>query len=244
MTAPAAPGRIMSMIRHAGYPVCLVLPGAGGGLQPYARLAHLLGEAYEVVAARAVGLMPGEEPEDDVTVTADRVVADLLARCRTPQLIVGWSMGGVIGWEVAVRLADLGHQPDLIMIDSSPERRPLDPAVDAGILARLTAMLGPRPGPDSQRQLQRAFAAQMRALATHRVRTRYPGRVLLLQCAGDEGARLSVLTAWQDLAPALSTGRLDAGHFDVFEPEHFAALAGHLRAFVPALSTAEVARDR
>jgi thioesterase domain-containing protein len=169
-------------------------------------------------------------------VTADEVVGDLLAAGRVPVLLVGWSMGGVIGWEVATRLAARGHLPGLVLIDTSPLRRAPHPETDEAILARLVTMLGPNPGPEAQDRLRRVFQAQVVALSGHQLADSYPGRVLLLLCsdADREAQRGEWVDVYGRLTTQLRTDRLDAGHFEVFDPPHFPDLATHLRDFVPA----------
>ncbi len=233
---PRPLGRVLPMIRRRGRPTCLVVPGAGGGLRPYVPLGSFLSEWFDVFMVRTLGLLPGEEPEGSITVAADAVVDDLLAAGRVPALLVGWSMGGVIGWEVATRLAARGHLPDLALIDTSPLRRAPHPETDEAILARLVTMLGPNPGPEARDRLRRVFEAQVEALSGHELSDSYPGRVLLLLCsdADREAHREKWVDVYAGLARQLRTDRLDAGHFEVFDPPHFPDLAGHLRDFVPA----------
>lgn len=233
---PRTLGRVMPMIRRKGLPTCLIVPGAGGGLRPYVPLGSFLSEWFDVFMVRTLGLLPDEEPEDSIAVTADEVVDDLLAAGRVPALLVGWSMGGVIGWEVATRLAARGHIPDLVLIDTSPLRRAPHPETDETILAHLVTMLGPNPGPEARDRLRRVFQAQVVALSGHQLSDSYPGRVLLLLCsdANREAHRDQWVDVYTSLATQLRTDRLDAGHFEVFDPPHFPDLAKHLRGFVPA----------
>lgn len=236
---PRPLGRVMPMIRRKGRPICLVVPGAGGGLRPYVPLGSFLSEWFDVFLVRTLGLLPDEEPEESIAVTADSVVDELLAAGRMPALLVGWSMGGVIGWEVATRLAARGHLPDLVLIDTNPLRRAPHAEQDEAILARLVTMLGPNPGPEARDRLRRVFQAQVEALSEHHLSESYPGRVLLLLCNDPdrEIRRDEWVAAYTGLAGQLRVDRLEAGHFEVFDPPHFPDLVQHLRGFVPATAS-------
>lgn len=231
--------RMMPISRRTGQPTCLVLPGAGGGLRPYVPLGSFLSEWFDVFLVRTLGLLPDEEPEDSIPVTADAIVDELLAADRIPVLLVGWSMGGVIGWEVATRLAARGHLPNLVLIDTNPLRRVPHPEQDEEILARLATMLGPNPDPEARHRLRQVFQAQVAALSRHGLSESYLGRVLLLLCsdADRELHRDKWVDVYAGLAGQLRTVRLDAGHFEVFDPPHFPDLVRHLRGFVPATAS-------
>jgi thioesterase domain-containing protein len=234
MSATTVPGRLVTLVRRKDKPVCVMLPGAGGGLNPYLRLASFLGRDHSVYAVRAAGLLPGDTQEDAVEVMADSAVDALDG--RSPALVFGWSMGGTIGWEVCVRLADRGLRPDLVIVDSSPFPRESTVEGDELIRRIIVSGLGPRPDVQALSRVERTFRAQVRALAGYTTRRKYPGRVLLLMCQDDAAdgisGRLAVERRWRELAPDLRTANLDAGHYEVFEPDHLPQLTGEIGAFL------------
>jgi thioesterase domain-containing protein len=229
------PGRLVTLARRGDSPVCLMLPGAGGGLNSYLRLASHLGHRYSVYAVRAAGLLPAETPEDSVGAMADSAVAAL--RGRQPALVFGWSLGGAVGWEVCVRLADRGLLPDLVMVDSSPVPPPSSAAGDERIHGIVVRGLGPRPDRDTVARVQQTVQAQLRALAGYTAERAYAGRVLLLMCPASEddvefADRDEAVRRWRELAPDLRTGTLDAGHYAVFDPAHLGRLTAEISAFL------------
>ncbi|MEV6909156.1 alpha/beta fold hydrolase [Amycolatopsis sp. NPDC051071] len=236
MTEPTreeAPNRLVTLVRRKDRPVCLMLPGAGGGLNPYLRLASYLGGQYSVYAVRAAGLVPGDTPEDSIAEMAESALSAL--GDRSPALVFGWSLGGTVGWEVCVRLADRGVRPDLVIVDSSPLPRHATPDEDERIRKLIVAGLGPRPDGDTVARVERTFRSQVRALAGYATEREYPGRALMLMCEdADDGisGREVALNRWRELAPDLRTATLDAGHYDVFEPAHLDQLTGEIGAFL------------
>ncbi|MEN3356438.1 MAG: hypothetical protein V7637_420 [Mycobacteriales bacterium] len=239
MTNPTLPGRLITLVRRKERPACVLLPGAGGGLNPYLRLASFLGQTHSVHAVRAAGLLPGEAPEETVAQMADSVLDALHEHAIVPELVFGWSLGGTVGWELCVRLAAAGQRPDLVIVDSSPLPRPSTVDEDSRIRDTIVAMLGPRPDPLTIERVLATFRAQVAALVDYRTERAYAGRVLLLMCSDDDIAgRDASVRRWQELAPDVRTGTLDAGHFTVFEPDHLAQLTGRIADFlrVPAES--------
>ncbi|PZG02538.1 alpha/beta fold hydrolase [Micromonospora deserti] len=232
MTA-TTPGRLVTLLRRGTRPVCVLLPGAGGGLQPYFQLASTIGHTHNVVAVRAAGLLPGEEPERTIAEMADAAARALDAGDAMPAAVFGWSLGGSVAWELAVRLAERGHRPDVVLVDASPLPRQAAAEEDARIRETVIGMLGPRPDPATVDRVRRVFDTQVAALADYHAERPYPGRVLTLWCADDEfDFRPAAAARWRELAPDLRTGNLDAGHFAVFEPAHLPQLVGAVTPFL------------
>ncbi|MEV0395181.1 alpha/beta fold hydrolase [Polymorphospora rubra] len=231
--APRLPGRVVPLVRRGDRPVCVLLPGAGGGLNPYLRLAAVLAPTHNVCVVRAAGLVPTEAPEESIDQMAEAALAALDADGLAPAAVFGWSLGGAVAWEICVRLADRGSRPDLVLVDASPLPRDSTAEDDTRIRETIVAMLGPRPEPDTVDRVRRVFDAQVAALAVYRSERGYPGRVLLLMCTDDEFTfRPRAERRWRELAPDLRAGRLDAGHFEVLEAEHLPQLTERIVPFL------------
>ena len=236
------PSRLVTMVRKGKRPVCVMVPGAGGGLNPYLRLASTLGRTHNVYGVLAAGLVPGSEPETTVAGMAEDALALIDAAGVDPALLFGWSLGGTVAWEVAVRLAARGATPDLAIVDSSPLARPSTSDENAEVREVILAGLGPRPHEDTRDRVLRVLDAQIASLDDYRTASAYSGRVLLRMCTDDgRQGRDEIVARYTELAPDLDLGWLAAGHFAVFEPEHLPQLAGAIEVFVAPREPSEVA---
>ncbi|MFV2112836.1 alpha/beta fold hydrolase [Micromonospora sp. LOL_025] len=227
------PGRLVPLLRRGARPACVLLPGAGGGLHPYLRLAAAIGRTHNVAAVRAAGLLPDEEPELSIAEMADAAARALDADGTVPAAVLGWSLGGSVAWELCVRLAEWGHLPDLVLVDATPLPRRATAEEDARVRETVVGMLGPRPDPATVERVRRVFDTQVAALADYRADRPYAGRVLMLMCTDEEfGFRAEASARWRELAPDLRAGRLDAGHFDVFDPDRLPQLVDEVTPFL------------
>jgi thioesterase domain-containing protein len=210
-----------------------MLPGGGGGFNPYLRLAAHIGATHNVYVVRAAGLVPGEEHEATVDEMAEAAIEALDAAGIAPALVFGWSMGGAIGWELCALLAGRDQLPDLVLVDASPLPRESTAAGDARLRGLVLEALGPHAAPATVDLVRRTFDAQLDALAAYRAQRPYAGRVLLLMCDDDEfPGRASAAARWSALAPHLESGQLAADHFGVFDPVHLPELTDQIEAFL------------
>ncbi|NIL64672.1 thioesterase, partial [Salinispora arenicola] len=103
---------------------------------------------------------------------------------------------------------------------------------DAHVRETIIGMLGPRPDPATVKRVRRVFDTQVAALASYRADRSYPGRVLMLMCTDEEFTfRAGAEARWR-AREDLSAGRLDAGHFDVFDPERLPQLVDEVTPFL------------
>ncbi|HEX2092427.1 MAG TPA: alpha/beta fold hydrolase, partial [Longimicrobiaceae bacterium] len=122
---------------------------AGGNVASYAALARHLGPDQPVYGLQSRGL-EGEEP---LLIRIEEMAAAYLAQLRTvqeegPYRLAGWSMGGLVAFEMARRLEAAGEKVEfLALVDSRvhPEDSPLLDPDDPDLLASFVLHLGLAP---------------------------------------------------------------------------------------------------
>ncbi|MFI8881375.1 condensation domain-containing protein [Streptomyces sp. NPDC053813] len=203
LTTPAK-AELLPMAEGTGPAFFLVHP-VGGGVGCYAGPARALG--CPVYALEAVGL-------DTVEEMAEAYLAAVETAAQPPLAIGGWSMGGVVAFEMARRLeARTGTALPVLMIDSHVPDPEAEPPTEADLVswfaedwgAAVGTELGP--APTTREQLwQRArehglleplgdaglverlldrFEINLHAIRRFTVTGRYPGRVCLIQAADE-----------------------------------------------------------
>jgi len=203
-------------------PLFLVHP-VGGNVLCYAQLVRHLAAGRPVYGLQARGLDGGEEPPPTIAAMADDYIAALLAVApHGPYLLGGWSMGGVVAFEMGRRLQARGETVGpLLLIDTPPPG--CEPPPDAALLAALAADLGvPRealaplaPGGDGAAgagslppdldvdhllRLHRLYRAHHLAMGGYRPVPSALGAVLLCPASGPRSAPLGGGTGWGPFA--------------------------------------------
>ncbi|MBD0735157.1 alpha/beta fold hydrolase [Streptomyces sp. CBMA29] len=240
-------GLLMTLGRRSGPLDTVLIHPAGGGLGQYLRLARRLARHGRVYGIRAAGLLPGERPERSVPrmTAAYRELLDALP--RPPALLVGWSLGGVLAWELAAEAAaGAGAEaqgtaggappPAVVMIDSHPELEPDNALLRSHPLDSIEHSVNGLSSGLDPALLRSTASAHLTAARTHRVRQRSDTPTLLLACASPD--REAQIARWRSLATHLTVRDLDCGHFDVFTPPHQDELLSHIQPFIDGLTAA------
>ncbi|WP_341889825.1 amino acid adenylation domain-containing protein [Variovorax sp. YR752] len=98
-----------------------LVPGVGGNVLMFGKLAKLLGNDQPVYGLQARGLDGKEEPFRSIAEMAGSYVDEIRsARPHGPYLIGGTCTGGVIAYEVAQRLVAQGEQVQLALLETWP----------------------------------------------------------------------------------------------------------------------------
>lgn len=230
MPAPAPPLLLPLSRRSQASQAVLVHPG-GGGLSPYTPLAVRLARRGGVSGIRASGLFAGERPDDDVPTMTERYLPLLDTLPRRPELLVGWSMGGVLAWELGARLAATGPAPAVVMIDSFTRRDEFRTAGQrTAVIDRIMRSVHARVAPRDQRWAEATAHAHVTASGRHRVTSTHPGPALLMTCASPH--RRTQVENWTRLSGRLLVRELHCGHFDVFGRKALPAVLAHLDEFL------------
>jgi thioesterase domain-containing protein len=93
---------------------------AGGNVLCYGELGRLVGQR-PFYALQARGVDGDGPPDDDLPTMAARYLAEVRVRQATgPYLLGGWSMGGLVAYEMAQQLVAAGEQVSLLVLIDTP----------------------------------------------------------------------------------------------------------------------------
>ncbi len=116
--ADAAPHSSLVAIQPGGRrrPLFLIHP-AGGHVFPYVHLANCLGPDQPCYGLQARGLEEGQEPHKRIEeMAAFYIDAIRTVQAKGPYLLGGWSMGGVVAFEMAQQLHAHGEHTALLAL--------------------------------------------------------------------------------------------------------------------------------
>ena len=144
--AATAQGPLVPIQPAGAEPPLFFVHSAGGEVVSYAPLARHLGSGRPFYGLQSRGVQGGDLPPTRV----EEMAADYLAELRTvqregPYRLGGWSMGGLVAFEMARRLEAAGEEVELLALVDSVAPRAAPPAAaaeDPRMLASFLAHLG------------------------------------------------------------------------------------------------------
>ncbi|CAM3286845.1 Amino acid adenylation domain-containing protein [Corallococcus soli] len=215
----------------------------GGNVLAYAELAKQLGPDQPFHGLQSQGLEGERPPLDTVEAMAALYVDALRAvQPQGPYRLGGWSMGGVVAYEMARQLQARGETVALLaLVDPSPakdDRVAFDVGDPQEVAALFELDQGQLAAPEAQgaqgQTLLQVFTQNLRALKHYRP-GRYAGRVLLLQ-AGEGPARDD---GWEALIDGeLVRQTLPGNHYTLLKAPNVQGLAERLEAGLRSLAPA------
>jgi thioesterase domain-containing protein len=233
-----------------------VVHGIGGSAQAFHKLALHLADT-PVYGLEAAGLTEGSACAD-LPAMAARYLAEIRAvQPRGPYQLGGWSMGGVVAFEIARQLRAAGERASaLLLLDATatPERGDEDDPEDLGALLHFAGHAGAAVDRDQLLALDATdrfalvarhlgvdaayvermgalYEAHRRALADYAPRGHYDGPVTLFRAGGGEPRTTSDATlGWASrVTGAVSVEAVSGSHLTLLQEPHVAALAAAVR---------------
>jgi thioesterase domain-containing protein/acyl carrier protein len=223
--------------RTSGSRPPIFLPHAlDGSVLCYAELARHLGPEQPVYGLQHPGLYDGAEPHGIEALASRYIEALLPVQPRGPYLLGGWSLGGVIAFEIARQLEARGEPVALLaLLDAwvSPAGFRTLPQDEVGPLldhllpdARGPGLDDVRPGRTRQVIRNNVGALQRYAPGP------YAGRIVLLRTAG-VSPRGDATLGWGALAGSgVRVRALPGDHDTMLRPPHVRVLAEELNAAI------------
>ncbi|MCP4659723.1 MAG: hypothetical protein GY856_30335 [bacterium] len=125
---PAEPSLLVELQRGGPRPVLYCIHPAGGTVLCYHELVRALAPDQPVYGLRAPGLIAGETPLDRI----EEMAAIYLGAAREhhspgPWLLLGWSLGGAMAYEMARRLVAEGEDVALLALVDTRARENEEP---------------------------------------------------------------------------------------------------------------------
>ncbi|MFF1779370.1 alpha/beta fold hydrolase [Streptomyces virginiae] len=116
-----APGRLVPLAgASAGLPPLFLVHAIGGTVHTYAALARCLSDRYAVYGIEAFGIRD-DEPVDVLAEIVERYVAGVReVQPHGPYRLAGWSMGGIVAFEMARLLEGVGEAVSFVALMDSP----------------------------------------------------------------------------------------------------------------------------
>jgi pyochelin biosynthesis protein PchC len=215
--APGPPG--------AARLVCF--PHAGGSASFYLPVSRALAPVADVLALQDPGRQDRhtEKCLESIDELADRIGEVLTPLADRPLVFFGHSMGALLAFETARRLADQGIVPRHLFVSGrrAPSRHRAESVHtrdDAGLIAEMVALSGTDQAilgdPEILRMVLPAIRGDYRAVETHRHRDGPPLTCPITVLTGDADPRVSLdeAAAWKDHTSAGCDVRvLPGGHF-------------------------------
>jgi amino acid adenylation domain-containing protein len=188
-----------------------VFPGVTGDALSMRAMLGALGGDWSIRAAMYPGTTSDREPFDSLASLVEYFLPAMTEGPPSDSVLIGYSFGGVLAYELATRLQSSGRTPGrLVLIDTALMRRfpvregtlPLSvhlerfwghgwsgrkrqiARVPAGLLRRLRDLVGPEERYDRLPAIRRLSSAHLRAIRGYSPSGPYEGRVLMIRAIG------------------------------------------------------------
>ena len=110
-----------AIVMRPGQQKLFLVHPIGGGIAAYRPLVQALPDHVGAVAFQAAGLDDDAAPCDSLPAMASRYVSELLQiQPVGPYQLAGWSMGGLVAFEMALQLQHRGHEVSLLALLDAP----------------------------------------------------------------------------------------------------------------------------
>jgi amino acid adenylation domain-containing protein len=124
-------GRVVELAQGAGQAPLFLLHPIGGTVYAYAPLASELAGTFQVHGVEAAGLGRESAPAATLADMVDAYTEAIRAvQPAGPYRLGGWSMGGLLAFEVGKRLEARGERVALLVLLDTPSALPPDPPSD------------------------------------------------------------------------------------------------------------------
>jgi polyketide synthase PksN len=234
---------------HGSRPPFFLIPGIGGNGFGFLPLSRALGADQPVFLFEPPGLQGERDPMSSIPELASFYISQLPS--QPPRLgcrLAGWSMGGVVAYEMACQMEKRRMPVDsLILIDSYlPEHFEHFSRMSRQKITPATLGVPPASGPQIGRMAE-VTAAHSRALQNYRPSHVYQGHAAYFYArrrdhrshSPDASYERATLSIWKQYLPRIAKhfSSVRASHTSILEAPAANWIATEIRAFCDALGT-------
>ena len=102
-------GCVVPLNEEGDYPPLFMIAGAGGHVFAFQRFSRMLGPEFPAYGMKAIGVDGAEPPLDRIEEIAERYLTEILQhRPGGPYVLSGYSVGGLVAYELALRMEAIG----------------------------------------------------------------------------------------------------------------------------------------
>ncbi len=133
---------LVSIQKNGDQPPLFCIHPAGGNVLCYQYLSYFLGSEQPFYGIQPVGTNPQNEPHTSIEQMATHYIQELkTVQPHGPYFLLGWSLGGIIAFDMACQLVNQDEQVAFLgLIDSRPctsTEQELEPESDSALLINL-----------------------------------------------------------------------------------------------------------
>ncbi len=244
----------------SGRPLFLIHP-LGGNVLCYMQLARRLKGICPIYGLQSRGIDGREQPSERIEEMAGEYLRCLRqVQSEGPYRLAGWSLGGMIAYEMAVQLQDQGQNVELLaLLDAghlyafavmltffkhdtqdmwsrlaSPEDEQI--AFFRAQTAR-AQLIPPQADQEMARHIYRVVVANMKALYHYHPRS-YPGKIVLFRAREKYiDTRHDPVDEWKRLVPEVELVLTGGDHLSLVHEPYVDELAQHVRRVLGRLSS-------
>jgi amino acid adenylation domain-containing protein len=233
---------LVELQRGDGRPPLYFVHPVGGNVFCYAELAHHLGSEQSFYGLQSFGLAEGQSTLTGISeMAALYLEAIFRVQAEGPYLLGGWSMGGLVAFEMAQQLQDAGHEVGLLALVDTHSPAVLKQTTETDdeklwvqFQSDMTALYGLEQSDSDSDQLKRLFqifSMNVRAMMRYELK-RYTGRITYFRASSRLAAELPCdpIEEWRTLAAqGVEVHMIPGNHYTMLTEPSVQVMADWLR---------------
>lgn len=205
-SAAGQASQILTLQEGDGTSCIICIHPAGGTAFCYSQLTRYLSPGVTLIGIQAKGVEPGESPIDDLVSMASSYCELIKGKSiHPPYVILGWSFGGAVAFEMASQLHKEGIEASTILLDTAPPVATYQEAASiierSEFVDKFFRFHGEFRAVDEEaiNRFHAVYNANIRAFKTYAA-TPFLGKVTLFKCGLSDGTSEDKCIDWSRCA--------------------------------------------